>query len=205
MSKLRLRKVRWLTPGHKNFRSVWIQTLQPWVLHPCLPKLSPSCAYLQAQAHHRPWTSPYQGNNLVSSFYQATRLGIKMYGQSACCPVHYLFINQPPFIKHLPSAKHSSKPLGRFSTTLFSTLYSRRKWGLREIIDLPKIKQPTSGRYKIQIWTCLTVNWASLVVQTVKTIQSLGWGDPLEEGTQPTPVFLSGEFCGQRSLSGYGP
>ena len=24
-------------------------------------------------------------------------------------------------------------------------------------------------------------------------IQSLGWEDPLEEGMQPTPVFLSGE------------
>ena len=133
-------------------------------------------------------------------------LGLRcMANQHASQFTIYLFINQPPFIKHLPSAKYSSKPLGRFSTTLFSTLYRRRKWGLREIIDLSKIKQPTSGRYKIQIWTCLTVNWASLVVQTVKTVQSLGWGDPLEEGTQPTPVFLSGEFCGQRSLSGYGP
>ena len=43
------------------------------------------------------------------------------------------------------------------------------------------------------------------MVQTVKTVQSLGWGDPLEEGTQPTPVFLSGEFCGQSSLEGYSP
>ena len=24
-------------------------------------------------------------------------------------------------------------------------------------------------------------------------VQSLGWGDPLEEGMQPTPVFLPGE------------
>ena len=28
---------------------------------------------------------------------------------------------------------------------------------------------------------------------------SLGWEDPLEEGLQPTPVFLPGEFHGQRS------
>ena len=107
-----------------------------------------------------------------------------MYGQSACCPVHYLFIKQPPFIKHLPSAKYSSKPLGRFSTTLFSTLYRRIKRGLREIIDLPKIKQPISGRYKIQIWTCITVNWASLVVQTVKTAQSL-WKGLNQTGRSP--------------------
>ena len=29
--------------------------------------------------------------------------------------------------------------------------------------------------------------------------------DPLEEGMQPTPVFLPGEFHGQRSLVGYSP
>ena len=33
----------------------------------------------------------------------------------------------------------------------------------------------------------------------------LGWEDPLEEGIQPTPVFLSGESHGQRSLAGYSP
>ena len=26
-----------------------------------------------------------------------------------------------------------------------------------------------------------------------KWVQSLGWGDPMEEGWQPTPVFLPGE------------
>ena len=33
-------------------------------------------------------------------------------------------------------------------------------------------------------------------------VQSLGWKDPLEKGTeaQPTPVFLPGELHGQRSL-----
>ena len=29
--------------------------------------------------------------------------------------------------------------------------------------------------------------------------------DPLEEAQQPTPVFLSGESHGQRSLKGYSP
>ena len=33
----------------------------------------------------------------------------------------------------------------------------------------------------------------------------LGWEDPLEEGMQPTPVFLPGEFHGQRNLVGYSP
>ena len=32
-------------------------------------------------------------------------------------------------------------------------------------------------------------------------VLSLGWEDPLEE--EPTPVFLSGESHGQRSLEGY--
>ena len=33
-------------------------------------------------------------------------------------------------------------------------------------------------------------------------VQSLGWEDPLERDTF-TPVFLPGEFHGQRSLVGY--
>ena len=55
--------------------------------------------------------------------------------------------------------------------------------------------------------------WASLVVQMVKNlpamqdawVQSLGWKDLLEKGMQPTPVFLPGEFLGQRNLVGYSP
>ena len=56
-------------------------------------------------------------------------------------------------------------------------------------------------------------NWASLVAQMVKNlpamweiqVQSLGWEDPLEKKWQPTPVFLPGEFHGQRRLVGYSP
>ena len=36
-------------------------------------------------------------------------------------------------------------------------------------------------------------------------LQSLGWEDPLEQGIEPTPVFLPGESHGQRSLVGYSP
>ena len=37
-------------------------------------------------------------------------------------------------------------------------------------------------------------------------VQSLGWEDPLwRRKWQPTLVFLSGEFHGQRSLAGYSP
>ena len=54
---------------------------------------------------------------------------------------------------------------------------------------------------------------ASLVAQTIKNMPTL-WEtrvrlpvreDALEEGMQPTPVFLPGEFYGQRSLEGYSP
>ena len=38
-----------------------------------------------------------------------------------------------------------------------------------------------------------------------KRICSLGQEDPLEEEMELTPVFLPGEFHGQRSLVGYGP
>ena len=36
-------------------------------------------------------------------------------------------------------------------------------------------------------------------------VQSLGEEDPLEKEWQPTPVFLPGEFHGQRSLVGSSP
>ena len=36
-------------------------------------------------------------------------------------------------------------------------------------------------------------------------LQALGWEDLLEEGWQPTAVFLPGESPGQRSLVGYSP
>ena len=35
--------------------------------------------------------------------------------------------------------------------------------------------------------------------------ETLGWEDPLEEGMQPTLVFLPGEAHGQWSLAGYSP
>ena len=52
---------------------------------------------------------------------------------------------------------------------------------------------------------------ASLVAQMVKNlpvmqetqVRSLGWEDPLEKGM--APLFLSGEFHGQRSLAGCSP
>ena len=53
----------------------------------------------------------------------------------------------------------------------------------------------------------------SLVAQMVKIlpavqetwVQSLGWEDSLRRERPPTPVFLPGEFHGQRSLAGYSP
>ena len=36
-------------------------------------------------------------------------------------------------------------------------------------------------------------------------VRSLGWGDPLEKGWQPTPVLLLGKSYGQRTLAGYSP
>ena len=36
-------------------------------------------------------------------------------------------------------------------------------------------------------------------------VQSLDWEDPLQREWQSTPVFLPGEFHGQRSLAGYSP
>ena len=54
---------------------------------------------------------------------------------------------------------------------------------------------------------------ASLVAYLVKglpavretQVQSLGQEDALQEGMQPTPVFLPGESHGQKSPEGYSP
>ena len=58
-----------------------------------------------------------------------------------------------------------------------------------------------------------TDDGASLVAQMVKNLPamqkaqvwSLSWEEPLEKGVTPTPVLLSGEFHGQRSLVGCSP
>ena len=36
-------------------------------------------------------------------------------------------------------------------------------------------------------------------------IRSLGQEDPLEKGMATTPVFLHGEYHGERNLAGYSP
>ena len=36
-------------------------------------------------------------------------------------------------------------------------------------------------------------------------VRSLGWKDSLGREWLPTPIFLPGEFHGQRSLAGYSP
>ena len=59
----------------------------------------------------------------------------------------------------------------------------------------------------------LQYSWVSLVAQLVKNlptiqetwVRSLGWEDPPEKGMATFPVFLSGEFHGQKSLVGYSP
>ena len=45
----------------------------------------------------------------------------------------------------------------------------------------------------------------NLPVMRETWVQSLGQEDPLEKGKIPTPVFLPGEFHGQKSLVGYSP
>ena len=71
-----------------------------------------------------------------------------------------------------------------------------------------------SGRFPgEQIGYPFQYSWASLVAQLVKNlppmwetwVQSLGREDHLEKEMEPSPVFLPGEFHGQRSLVAYSP
>ena len=68
---------------------------------------------------------------------------------------------------------------------------------------------PELGSYPgIMIGYPLQYSWASLMAQKVKTtpamqetwVQSLSWEVPWRRAWEPTPVFLPGEFHGQRSL-----
>ena len=69
-------------------------------------------------------------------------------------------------------------------------------------------KQPKSP--STHVWIKKMLYIASLVAQTVKNlpamwetqVQSLSWEDPLEKEMKPTPVFLPGEFHGQKGLEG---
>ena len=45
----------------------------------------------------------------------------------------------------------------------------------------------------------------NLPVMQETHVRSMGWEDSLEKERAPTPVFLPGEFHGQRSLAGYNP
>ena len=64
--------------------------------------------------------------------------------------------------------------------------------------------------YLVLLWFLVTTR-VSLMAQIVKNlptmretwVRSLGQEDTLEEGMEPTPVFLPGEFHGHRSLAGY--
>ena len=47
--------------------------------------------------------------------------------------------------------------------------------------------------------------WASQVVQWVKNLPAIFGKIPWRRAWQLPPVFMLGEFCGQRSLVGYSP
>ena len=83
---------------------------------------------------------------------------------------------------------------------------------------IPWIEEPSGlqsiGSQRVRHYRVTTlIFWTSLGAQMVKClpimqetqIPSLGREDPLEKEMQPTPVFLSGEFHGSRSLVGYSP
>ena len=48
-------------------------------------------------------------------------------------------------------------------------------------------------------------NLSAIMEMQEMQVQSLGQEDSLRRTWQPTPVFLPGEFQGQRSLAGYSP
>ena len=60
-------------------------------------------------------------------------------------------------------------------------------WGLQELHTTWRLNNDKESACNVGDW-----------------VQSLGWEDPLEK-RMATPVFLPGEFHGQRSLASYSP
>jgi len=79
------------------------------------------------------------------------------------------------------------------------------------VLPPPLFRQPMESHHKSSDMCLFSRLWASLVAQMVKNlpvvqetqVQFLGQEDPLEVEMATTPVFLPGEFDGQRSLAGY--
>ena len=76
----------------------------------------------------------------------------------------------------------------------------------------PNLLSPTVFRWKMgELATTLPISWASLIAQMVNNLPvmqktgvwSPGQEDPWRRECLPTPVFLPGEFHGERSLVGY--
>ena len=95
----------------------------------------------------------------------------------------------------------------KFDNRLVSRIYK----GLLQIRGQGEAIQLFSDGQKYFIEEDIQMVRASLVAQLVKNLPtmqetwfwSLGRKDPLEKEVEPTPVFLPGEFHGQRSLAGY--
>ena len=123
-----------------------------------------------------------------------------LYGDSAlkcCCrPVNFTGFSayESKSDSSLPRAANTQPSCVYFSSSLNSFVYQVRT-SLSSILP------------------SLPLSWASLVAQMVKNLParqetwvwSLGQEDLLEKGWLPIPIFLSGEFHGQRNLMGYSP
>ena len=82
----------------------------------------------------------------------------------------------------------------------------------RNLAEPGRLQSMWSQRVKLDwvtlsFWSPQMSQWWRICLPMQETqetqVQSLGWGDLLEEEKQPTSVFLTGKFHGQRSLVGY--
>ena len=64
-----------------------------------------------------------------------------------------------------------------------------------DYLSTGELSYPLSGGSDSKESTCSAGDW----------VRSLGWEDPWRRKWQPTPIFLPGEFHGQRSLVNYNP
>ena len=112
-------------------------------------------------------------------------------------------------IKKLKTKYSSIKDWAIYENAIYNEILCKCKKMYKHIA---RKKVHTILRWKNQV--SMLNKGCSLVAQTVKNlpamwetrVQSLGWEDALERReSQPTPVFLPGEFHEQRSLVGYNP
>ena len=125
----------------------------------------------------------------------------------ACCSIPHC---QDPTDPPGPARKMETRKCAIFNTILFSTCLAQLEHSFCPKsfweFPIPYLLWPVSSQNEEIHYFFLNFYMAKNLPTMQEThVWSLDWEDPWRRERQPTPVFLSGEFRGQRSLADYRP